>query len=124
MSTVRSFRDLIVWQKAMDMVERVYEVSRCYPREEQFGLTSQTRRAATSVPANIAEGHGRGTRASYAAFLGIARGSLRELETHLLLARRLRLTATEPLDAILVDVDAVGRMLHALISRLSAQTPE
>ena len=89
MTPIGGFRDLIVWQRAMDVTESVYRLTSDYPRDEQFGLTSQTRRAATSIAANIAEGHGRGTRAAYANFLRIARGSLRELETHLLLASRL-----------------------------------
>ena len=118
MERIDSYRDLIVWQRSMDMAERVYELTRAYPRDELFGLVSQTRRAAVSVAANIAEGHGRGTRGAYAGFLRIARGSLRELETHLLLAKRLQIAATEPIDGLLMSTDEIGRMLHALISRL------
>jgi four helix bundle protein len=115
---IGSYRDLVVWQRGMALAELVYVVTRAYPRDEQFGLTSQTRRAAVSVPANIAEGHGRGTRASYASFLRVARGSLRELQTHLELAKRLDIARPEQVDALLTDADEIGRMLHALINRL------
>jgi four helix bundle protein len=102
----------------MALAERVYRLSRGFPADERFGLTSQVRRAAVSVPANIAEGYGRGTRAAYAGFLRIARGSLRELETHLLLAQRLGMADAKELDGLLIDTDEIGRMLHALIIRL------
>lgn len=121
MGRIESFRDLIVWQRAMDVADGVYRLTRGYPRDEQFGLTSQTRRAAVSVAANIAEGHGRGTRAAYAGFLRIARGSLRELETHLLLASRLGIGDNEQINALLADADEIGRMLHTLIARLRDQ---
>lgn len=115
---VLSYRDLIVWQQAMTLVEGVYRLTQTYPREELFGLISQTRRAAVSVPANIAEGHGRGTRAAYAGFLRIARGSLRELETHLMLARRLSFADPATTEQMLAHCDEIGRMLHGLILRL------
>jgi four helix bundle protein len=118
---IDSFRDLIVWQRAMDVADGVYRLTSGYPRDELFGLTSQTRRAAVSVAANIAEGHGRGTRAAYAGFLRIARGSLRELETHLLLAKRLGMASGDPVDMLLADVDEIGRMFHTLIARLRDQ---
>ena len=123
MRTIGSYRDLIVWQRGMQLAEDVYRLTRSYPRDEQFGLTSQTRRAAVSVPANVAEGHGRGTRGSYASFLRVARGSLRELETHLLLARRLGIADAAAVDAALGDADEIGRMLHALIARLRDSSP-
>ncbi|MFY7853311.1 MAG: four helix bundle protein, partial [Brevundimonas sp.] len=81
--SVRSYRDLEVWKRAMDLAVATYELTREFPREEQFGLTSQARRAATSIAANIAEGYGRATRPAYVSFLRIAQGSLKELETHL-----------------------------------------
>ena len=90
MSEIRSHRDLLVWQCAMDIAVATYEITKRYPREELFGLTSQSRRAAASVSANIAEGYGRGTKQAYVNFLRIARGSLKELETHLVLAERVR----------------------------------
>lgn len=87
--TVRHYSDLIVWQKAMDLVVHVYEVTESFPQREVFGLTNQVRRAAVSIPSNIAEGQGRGTTKDFLHFLAIARGSLQEVETQLLLAYRL-----------------------------------
>lgn len=80
MSGVRSYRDLLVWQKAMDLAAAVYELTRSYSHDELFGLTSQSRRSAASIPANIAEGYGRASRAACVNFLRIAQGSLKELE--------------------------------------------
>ena len=119
MARIESYRDLLVWQRGMDIAEAAYDLTRGYPREEQFGLTSQTRRAAVSIPANIAEGHGRGTRQSYAAFLRIARGSLKEVETHLLLAERIGLADLSKIAPMLADCDEVGRMLGQLIRSLA-----
>ena len=118
MEKIDSYRDLIVWQRAMVLAERAYGVTTAYPKDERFGLTPQTRRAAVSVPANIAEGHGRGTRAAYAGCLRIARGSLREVETQLLLAQRLGMVDAKRVESLLVDTDEIGRMLHTLIARL------
>lgn len=114
-STVRSYRDLLVWQKGMDLAAEVYRLSRTWPREEAYGLTSQARRAAAAVPANIAEGYGRQSTASYGQFLKIARGSLNELETHLLLAERVGLTVQGDCAGALQQADELGRMLGALI---------
>lgn len=83
---IGGYRDLVVWQRAIQIAEQTYLLSRSFPREEQFGLTAQARRAAASIAANIAEGYGRGTRPAYASFVRIAQGSLKELETHLILA--------------------------------------
>ena len=111
---VRSFRDLRVWQAAMDLAETCYRLTQDFPREEMYGLTSQVRPAAVSIPANIAEGHGRDGARELAQFLRIARGSLRELETHLLLARRLDFCAASDVDGVLDQADQVGRMLAGL----------
>ena len=121
MSVVRSYRDLQVWQRAMDLAVGTYEITKSYPREELFGLTSQSRRAAASIAANIAEGYGRATKASYLSFLRIARGSLKELETHLILAERVGLTASETVRPLLEKTDELGRMLHGLIARVQSQ---
>ncbi|MFV9505811.1 MAG: four helix bundle protein [Oscillochloridaceae bacterium umkhey_bin13] len=86
---IQSYRDLLVWQKSMDLVTEIYQLTRQFPHEELFGLTSQTRRAAVSIPANIAEGYGRIHRKEYLHHLSIARGSLMEVETHLQIAVRL-----------------------------------
>ena len=118
---IDSYRDLIVWQKAMDLAEQTYFVSKRFPREEQFALTSQVRRAAASVPANIAEGYGRQTRPAYVSFLRIAQGSLKELETHLILATRVGLAEPTDMEPLLNQADEVGRMLRALISKLTSK---
>lgn len=116
---IRGYRDLIVWQRAMLIAEQTYLLSRSFPKDEQFGLTSQARRAAASVAANIAEGYGRGTRPSYASFVRIAQGSLKELETHLILAERVGVARAGSTDLILADADELGRMLRALLNKLS-----
>ena len=116
---IRGYRDLLVWKKAMLIAEQTYLLSRSFPREEQFGLTSQARRAAASVAANIAEGYGRGTRPSYANFVRIAQGSLKELETHLMLAERVGVAKSGSIDAILAEADELGKMFRSLLHKLS-----
>ena len=123
MSEVRSYRDLLVWQRAMDVAAAVYALTRSYPRDELFGLTSQSRRAAASIAANVAEGYGRATKQSYASFLRIARGSLKELETHLILAERVGVAANGSTANLLKETDELGRMLHGLIAKVQAATP-
>jgi four helix bundle protein len=118
MSEVRSYRDLLVWQRAMEIAVATYQLSRRYPREELFGLTSQSRRAAASIAANIAEDYGRTSRASYAQFLRISQGSLKELETHLILAERVGVAPTGSTETILAQTDELGRMLRSLISKV------
>ena len=119
---IKSYRDLRVWQRGMDLVEEVYLGSAAFPRSETYGLTSQMRRAAISTPANIAEGYGRDATGSYLQFLRIAKGSLRELETHLLLSRRLNLLNETSWLKTLGAADDVGRMLTALIRSVEAST--
>jgi four helix bundle protein len=118
MSEVRNYRDLLVWQRAMDIAAATYELSRHFPKDEMFGLTSQSRRAAASIAANIAEGYGRASRPTYAHFLRIAQGSLKELETHLILAERVGVAAPGSTSNLLGQSDELGRMLRALIGRL------
>ena len=89
MGEVKSYQDLIVWQKAMDLVTEIYRITKNFPKEEIYGLTNQMRRAAISIPSNIAEGHARKSRAEYIRFLSIAQGSRAELETQILIAVRL-----------------------------------
>ena len=120
-SPVRSHRDLIAWQKAIDLAEACYLLTSQFPKDELYGLTSQTRRAAVSVAANIAEGYGRQTKPAHLSFLRIARGSLRELETHLIIADRIRLAEAAPLAALLEKCDEQARILHALIEKLERQ---
>jgi four helix bundle protein len=111
---IQSFRDLIVWQKAMDLCCQVYEISTLFPDSERFGLTSQLRRACVSVPSNIAEGYGRGRTQDYLRYLDVARGSLYEAHTQLLLAKRLQIADSRQLDACLNLVGDVDRLLNAL----------
>jgi four helix bundle protein len=112
--SVLSFRDLTVWQEAMALVEDVYRVTEAMPRDELFGLRSQLRRSAISVPSNIAEGHARDSTAEFLRFISIAMGSIAELETQLLLANRLQLCDSRGLDPVLERVGSVGRLLRGL----------
>jgi four helix bundle protein len=107
-----------VWQEAMTLVEESYRFSQSLPREELFGLTSQLRRAAVSIPANIAEGYGRDSKGSYVNFLKTAQGSLKELETHLMLCQRLKFSPAEAAEALLARCEMVGKMLLGLIRNL------
>jgi four helix bundle protein len=112
---IESYRDLRVWQEAMTLAEACYRVTSSLPREEMFGLTMQVRRAAVSVPANIAEGYGRNSKGAYGQFLRVAQGSLKELETHLLLTQRLGFAQETKIAPILSSCDSLGRMLRSLI---------
>jgi four helix bundle protein len=111
---IRSYRDLIVWQKAMRLVEGTYELARKLPKSRDHGLGSQMRRAALSVSSNIAEGHGRDHLREYLRHLSIAKGSLAELETQLLTARAVANVAAREIQPLLVLCDEVGRMLTVL----------
>lgn len=112
---VRSYRDMRVWQEGMDLAETCYMVTRGFTREEVYGMTSQVRRAAVGIPANIAEGHGRESSGEFVQFLRIAQGSLKELETHLLLASRVGLATKQDTAPALERCETVGKMLRALI---------
>lgn len=113
-----SYRELEVWKRAVDLVEAVYELSRTLPDEEKFGLVSQVRRAAVSVPSNIAEGYGRQHRGDYIRHLSIANGSLKELETQLLITGRLGFITRDQARPVWELTQEVGRMLQALIASL------
>jgi four helix bundle protein len=114
---IRSFRDLVVWQKAIVLVERVYEVTERFPRNEQFGLTIQLRRAAVSIPSNIAEGHARKT-GYYLNHLNMAVGSQAELQTQLELAWRLKFVARDEVEPVMQAGAEVAKMLHGLIASI------
>jgi four helix bundle protein len=116
---IKSYQDLRVWQLAMRLATEVYKVSGTFPRTEAFGMTSQMRRAAVSVAANIAEGHGRGSNGQFGNFLGIAQGSLKELETHILLSKRVGLLEGCATDKLLTQANDIGKMLGALIRRVA-----
>ncbi len=114
MSTFNDYRDLEVWQKAMQIVKEVYTLTRSFPKEELYGLTSQIRRAAHSIPANIAEGWGRRYTAEFIQFLRQANGSRVELETHLLLASEVGLCPAQALQSLLVELHTLGKQLLKL----------
>lgn len=115
---VNSYRDLLVWQRGMDLVESIYQATQSFPRHEVYGLTAQLRRAAVSVPSNIAEGHGRRHLGDYLHHLSIANGSLFELETQLLLAERLTYLPPAEAEAVSRLSGEVGRMLAGLARAL------
>jgi four helix bundle protein len=118
-----SFQELLVWQKAMRLAREAYRLTRALPKAEEYRLTSQLLRAATSVATNIAEGHARGTRKDYAHFISIARGSLAETETLLLLLVDVELLTGEHVQPALALCAEIGRMLNRLHARLrSAQS--
>ncbi|HYU21246.1 MAG TPA: four helix bundle protein [Chloroflexota bacterium] len=116
----KAYSDLIVWQRAMDLVEEVYKATASFPHDERFGLSSQLRRAAVSVPSNIAEGQGRASPNEFLRHLSIARGSLCEVETQVLIAARLRYSGEAERDALLRLADEVGRLLRGLSKSLTA----
>jgi four helix bundle protein len=115
---LKNYQELIVWQKSMDLVEEVYKSSRDFPREEVYGLTSQIRRASVSIPSNIAEGQGRRTTSDFLRHLSIAYGSLREVETQILIARRLKYVAQGRLETVMSLAGEVGRLLNGLMASL------
>ena len=115
---IESYRDLHVWQRAMDLVAESYTFSRQLPKEEMFGLTSQLRRAAVSVPANVAEGYGRASRPAYLNHVSVAYGSLMELETHLLITERVGYVPMQTVEPLLNGSAEVGRMLNGLCRSL------
>ena len=116
---IRSYRDLIVWQKAMRLVAGTYDVARKFPRSRDHGLGSQMRRAALSVASNIAEGHGRDHLRDYLRHLSIAKGSLAELETQMLTARSVAELPESDIDRLLALSQEIGRMLNALSRKLN-----
>jgi four helix bundle protein len=119
MPKVESFKQLDVWQQAVDLATAIYQLSRGFPASEQFGLTAQMRRASVSVASNIAEGHRR-TRPAYINHLQIALGSLAELETQIVLARRLQFCGEAESAPVMDLVSLTGKMLHALLRALRA----
>lgn len=118
MAKIESHRDLKVWQSAMTMVEQVYELAKRLPDTERYGLVSQMTRSAVSVPANIAEGHARGTRRDYAQFISVSRGSLMETETYVHLTVRLGFTSRDDVQSLLALISEISKMLTALRNRL------
>ena len=117
--SVKSYQDLIVWQKAMDLVQMVYETTKQFPKDELYALTNQLRRAAVSIPSNIAEGHARQSTAEFRNFLSIARGSLAEVETQLRIATRLNYMTQEQLNPILSLSVEINKMTNSLMKKLT-----
>lgn len=120
---VRSYRELVGWQKAMELVAAVYSVTKNWLREEAFGLTTQIRRAAVSVPSNIAEGQGRRSSSEFRHHLSIAYGSLMEWETQLLIAQQLEYISSSQADELLTTAGVVGRLLNGLRRSLPDHRP-
>ncbi|PSJ64461.1 four helix bundle protein [Kumtagia ephedrae] len=115
---IRDYRDLIVWQEAMDIAEDVYRLTKQLPRDELFGMASQLRRCAASIPANIAEGWGRGQRRPFIQFLRIAQGSLKELETHLALCVRVSLLESSEVSRVNERCSRLGKRLVQYVRSL------
>lgn len=120
---VTNFRDLAVWNRSMELVVAVYDLTRAFPRDERRSLTDQMRRAAVSIPSNIAEGHSRIHRKEFLHFLAIARSSLKEVETQLLIAERVRYVTDEQVKPALALCDEVSRMLRAMSNALAPGAP-
>lgn len=114
-----SHRELTVWNKGLELACRVYDLTRRMPKEETYRLSGQIIRCSTSIPANVAEGNARGTRRDYAHFVSIARGSAAELETFLLIIKRLGLAPIREIDDLLDQTEEIGRMLTALRAKLA-----
>jgi four helix bundle protein len=115
---VSSYKDLKAWQKSMQLVQEIYRTTLSFPKNETFGLTSQMRRSAVSVPSNIAEGKGRSTDRDFVHFLCNARGSVLELETQVLIARGLGYITEQEAEALIDQTEQIGKMLNGLINAL------
>jgi len=118
--SIQSYQDLQVWQRGLALAEQAYRLTQAYPRSELFGLTAQIRRAAASIPANIAEGWGRSSRRELRRFLTIAMGSLKELETHLILSQRVGLLNPEQLQPVLQETEILGKQILTFMRKLEA----
>ncbi len=119
---VVSYRDLLVWQAAVELAVACYSNTSSFPRSEEFGLTSQIRRAATSIAANIAEGNGRESTGVYVQFLRVSQGSLKELETHIIVAMKVGLMKENAAAGLLNRAEEIGKMLRALIRTLQKRS--
>jgi four helix bundle protein len=115
----KNYSELIAWQRAMDLVESVYNATKLFPKEELYGLTSQLRRAAVSIPSNIAEGQGRKSLNEFLHFLSIAYGSLREVETQILIVGRLNYLDQPEVNKLIALTSEVGRLINGLSNSLS-----
>jgi len=116
---IRSYKDLEVWKKSIDIVTKIYKVTNSFPKDEIYSLVSQLRRSAVSIPSNIAEGWGRNKTKEYIQFLRIARGSLLELETQLIISNNLSYLNKQNMDNFLIKIKEINKMLNALINILN-----
>lgn len=121
MSEIKSYKDLIIWQKGIDIAINLYELVEDFPKEELYALTSQIKRACISVSSNIAEGYGRSSTQSYIHFVSISRGSLFELETQLIVAKRLKFIKNETLFSELMNqITEESKMINSFINKLES----
>lgn len=118
MSNINSYKDLKIWQKGIELVEIIYKITASFPQNEQYGLTSQIKRSSVSVPSNIAEGWGRGYNSNFLQFIKIARGSLYELETQLLIAYKIQLISKEDFELIQNLIVIESKMINSFITSL------
>ena len=116
---IKSFRDLMIWQRGINLVKEVYKETNNFPKEELYGLTNQIRRSAISIPSNISEGHIRQHRAEFRQYLSIALGSLAELETQILIARELNYIPNENSDNLIDQMGTLGKMIRGLMKKLT-----
>ncbi|MBE9118686.1 four helix bundle protein [Lusitaniella coriacea LEGE 07157] len=118
MSEIKDFKDLIIWQKGIEIAEKCYFITKTFPKDELYGMVQQIRRCAASVPANIAEGYGRRYTKEYLRFLAIAQGSINELETHLILSSRVGLCTEKDVAAIISLLREETRMIISIMRKL------
>ena len=119
---MKGFKELQVWQKSIDLCVEIYKIAQILPKEELYNLSSQLKRAAVSVPSNIAEGHERNSIKEYIQFLYISRGSLSELETQLYICNRLKFLSADAIESPLLKISEIGKMLNGLIKKLRPDT--
>ena len=118
MSEIKSYKDLLIWKKGITIVNLVYQLVKTFPQEELYALSSQLKRASVSIPSNIAEGYGRNTDKSFSYFLDIARGSLFEIETQLIIANELQFLSNEDIKEIILLLEKEARMINSLINKI------
>ena len=118
MSEIKSYKDLLIWQKGMELTQKTYELTKTFPSEEIYGLTSQIRRSSVSIPSNITEGYGRNSNKNFVHYLNISKGSLFELETQLLIAKNLGYIQTIIEDVFLL-IEEVGKMINSFIRKIN-----
>lgn len=117
---IKSFRDLVIWQKGIELVKLIYKATESFPEKEKFGLISQIRRCAVSIPSNIAEGHIRSHKAEFKQFLFIALGSIAELETQLIIANELGYSNKELFEDLIYKIHSLGKQIRTLIIKLTS----